>query len=111
MTGKSRLNRLKEERLHALTEGLASTHEAQLMHERRLGKKANSYVSGTTQESTMVGGSQQTGGEGLTVTDLTSSSEDPSSIKADSYGQSGKVPFFLKVQYSTVCVSDVDWCV
>ena len=106
MTGKSRLNHLKEERLHALTEGLASTHEAQLMHERRLGKKVNtvSYVSGTTQESTLVGGSRQTGGEGLTVTDLTSSSEDPSSIKADSYGQSGKVPLYLNVQYCLLCV-------
>lgn len=92
VTGKARLNQLKEQQLHALTEGLASTHQAQLHHERKLGKRTNtsSMVSGTTQESGVMGDTRLTGGEGLTVTDLTSSSSggDPSSVRPDSYGQS-----------------------
>ena len=92
------MNQLKEEQLHALTEGLASTHQAQLVHERRLGRtNTASHVSGSTQESGVLGDTRLTGGEGLTVTNLTSSSEDPSSVRAESYGQSGKVPFFVVV--------------
>ena len=104
VASKAHLNRLREKKIHRLTEGLADTHKRELRrevkHADKLTHQSGAYVNGLGQVGGVLGATQLSsdndGGEGLTVTTLsttTGNSEDPSSMtdrQQSSYGQSGE---------------------
>lgn len=108
VAGKAHLNRLREKNIHRITEGLANTHKRELRreakHADKLTNQSSTYVNGLGQVGGMLGATQLSGdddadgGEGLTVTTLstTGTSEEPSSMtngQQSSYGQSGELVY------------------